>query len=77
MAFRFVVPGDEQSVELNRLLRSKPAERVVQQVCGLEPQLPLFEPVVAQVRQVQARQPAPGRLLAKYRTELPKGNFIP
>lgn len=53
-AFRFVVPSDEQSVELNRLLRSEPAERVVQQVCGLAPQHPLFEPVAAKVRHVQA-----------------------
>ncbi|MFC5928164.1 mannitol-1-phosphate 5-dehydrogenase [Cryobacterium melibiosiphilum] len=53
-AFRFVVPGDEQSVELNRLLRAEPAERVVQQVCGLAPEHPLFEPVAARVRQAQS-----------------------
>ncbi|TFD56119.1 mannitol-1-phosphate 5-dehydrogenase [Cryobacterium frigoriphilum] len=52
-AFRFIVPDDEQSVELNRLLRSEPAERVVQQVCGLTPEHPLFEPVAAEVRRAQ------------------------
>lgn len=53
-AFRFMVPDDEQSVTLNRLLRSEPAEQIVQQVCGLTPEHPLFDPVANEVRRAQA-----------------------
>lgn len=52
-ALRFDVPGDEQSVELQRLLEAEAAVDFVRQVCGIESTHPLFRPLVAVV---QARQ---------------------
>jgi mannitol-1-phosphate 5-dehydrogenase len=54
MAFRFMmVEGDEESVELAKIMASKDAKDVVVQVCGLEPEHPLFEKVRKVVRKVQ------------------------
>ncbi|TDW29689.1 mannitol-1-phosphate 5-dehydrogenase [Cryobacterium psychrophilum] len=52
-ALRFAVPTDDQSVELQRMLRAVSAEHVVQQVCGLDPAHPLYEHVVLEVRRAQ------------------------
>ncbi|MDH6238009.1 mannitol-1-phosphate 5-dehydrogenase [Cryobacterium sp. CG_9.6] len=52
-ALRFAVPADEQSVELQRLLRAESAEHVVQQVCGLASGHPLYAHVVHEVRAAQ------------------------
>jgi len=43
---RFDVPEDDQSVELQRLLKQTPPEAVVRDVCGLGPEHPLFADVV-------------------------------
>ncbi len=48
-ALRFDVPSDEQSVELKRLLAELDPPEFVSQVCGLDPEHPLFEPLVATV----------------------------
>jgi mannitol-1-phosphate 5-dehydrogenase len=54
MAFRFQnVEGDEESVELAKIMKTKSAKEVVEQVCGLEPSHPLFDKVVAKVEKVQ------------------------
>jgi mannitol-1-phosphate 5-dehydrogenase len=52
-ALRFNVAADEQSVELQRMLRAESAEHIAQQVCGLEEAHPLFPLVVLEVRHVQ------------------------
>lgn len=55
MAFRFQnVPDDEESAELAKIMKEKSAKEVVQQVCGLEPDHPLFDRVVEKVEKVQA-----------------------
>lgn len=54
-ALRFDVPDDEQSVELQRMLRSETAEAFTGQVCGLDPAHPLFADVVQVVRAAQDR----------------------
>ncbi|TFC14018.1 mannitol-1-phosphate 5-dehydrogenase [Cryobacterium algoritolerans] len=54
-ALRFDVPDDEQSVELQRMLRSETAEVFTGQVCGLDPAHPLFADVVQVVRAAQDR----------------------
>ncbi len=54
-ALRFDVPDDEQSVELQRMLRSETAEVFTVQVCGLDPAHPLFADVVQVVRAAQDR----------------------
>ena len=50
---RFDVAADEQSVELQRMLRAESAEHVVLQVCGLDAAHPLFASVVLEVRRAQ------------------------
>jgi mannitol-1-phosphate 5-dehydrogenase len=50
---RFDVAADEQSVELQRMLRVESAEQVVLQVCGLDAAHPLFASVVREVRRAQ------------------------
>ncbi|TFD71848.1 mannitol-1-phosphate 5-dehydrogenase [Cryobacterium sp. Hb1] len=50
---RFDVADDEQSVELQRMLRVESAEQVVLQVCGLDAAHPLFASVVREVRRAQ------------------------
>lgn len=52
-ALRFDVPGDEQSVELQRLMREESAENVVTRVSGLDPAHPLFDDLVTVVRNSQ------------------------
>jgi len=52
-ALRFDVPGDSQSVELQRLLREAEAEDIVAEVTAVTPGEPLYEPLVATVREVQ------------------------
>jgi mannitol-1-phosphate 5-dehydrogenase len=55
MAFRFQsVPDDEESKELAKIMKEKSPKEVVQQVCGLEPEHPLFERVEKIVEKVQA-----------------------
>ena len=55
MAFRFQnVPDDEESKELAKIMQEKSPEDVVQQVCGLEPEHPLFKRVEKVVEKVQA-----------------------
>jgi len=55
MAFRFQnVPGDDQSKELATIMKEKSPKEVVQQVCGLEPEHPLFDRVAEIVEKVQA-----------------------
>lgn len=54
-ALRFDVPGDEQSVELRRLLRDETAESFVTTVCGLDRAHPLYAdlvPVVGKAAEV-------------------------
>lgn len=52
-ALRFDVPADEQSVELQRLLRAETAESFVEKVCGLDQAHPLFSHLVPVVREAQ------------------------
>jgi len=55
MAFRFQnVEGDEESVELAKILKDNTPEEVVPKVCGIEPSHPLFPKLVAVVKKVQA-----------------------
>lgn len=55
MAFRFQnVEGDDESVELAKIMEEKTPEEVVKQVCGLESNHPLFPQVVKIVKKVQA-----------------------
>ncbi|QSZ31880.1 hypothetical protein DSL72_001449 [Monilinia vaccinii-corymbosi] len=55
MAFRFQnVEGDEESVELAKIMSSNSPEEVVEKVCGLASDHPLFPHVVAVVKKVQA-----------------------
>ena len=55
MAFRFQnVPGDEESFELAKIMKAKSPKEVVQQVCGLEPDHPLFDRLANVVEKVQA-----------------------
>jgi len=54
MAFRFQnVEGDEESVELAKIMKELSAKDVVTKVCGLEPSHPLFDRVVSKVELVQ------------------------
>jgi mannitol-1-phosphate 5-dehydrogenase len=52
-ALRFDVPEDTQSVELQRLLREAEAEDIVAEVTAVTPGEPLYEPLVATVRETQ------------------------
>ncbi|KIW06090.1 uncharacterized protein PV09_03260 [Verruconis gallopava] len=53
MAFRFQnIPGDDESVELAKILKENSAEDVVKKVCGLESGK-LYDDVVAIVKKVQ------------------------
>lgn len=55
MAFRFQnVPDDEESKELSKIMKEKSPKEVVQQVCGLAPEHPLFDRVASIVEKVQA-----------------------
>ncbi|KAG9244406.1 putative mannitol-1-phosphate 5-dehydrogenase [Calycina marina] len=55
MAFRFQnVDGDEESVDLAKIMAEKTPEEVVSSVCGLESSHPLFPHVVEVVKTVQA-----------------------
>jgi mannitol-1-phosphate 5-dehydrogenase len=55
MAFRFQnVPDDEESKALAKIMKEKSPKEVAQQVCGLEPEHPLFERVEKVVGKVQA-----------------------
>ena len=55
MAFRFQnVEGDDESVELAKILKGNSPEEVVEKVCGLESNHPLFSHVAAVVKKVQA-----------------------
>ncbi|WP_353807371.1 mannitol-1-phosphate 5-dehydrogenase [Agromyces sp. SYSU T00194] len=53
-ALRFDVPSDEQSVELQRMLREESAEAIVADVTGLAPTHPLSAPIVERVRERQS-----------------------
>jgi mannitol-1-phosphate 5-dehydrogenase len=56
MAFRFQnIEGDEESVELAKILKENDAKAVVTKVCGLEESHPLFADVVKVVEKVQAK----------------------
>jgi len=55
MAFRFQnVEGDEESVELAKIMKELTPEEVVPKVCGIEPSHPLFPKLVTVVKKVQA-----------------------
>ncbi|TEY31800.1 hypothetical protein BOTCAL_0777g00020 [Botryotinia calthae] len=55
MAFRFQnVEGDEESKELAKIMSENSPEQVVEKVCGLQSDHPLFPHVVAVVMRVQA-----------------------
>ncbi|KAK4448360.1 mannitol-1-phosphate 5-dehydrogenase [Podospora aff. communis PSN243] len=55
MAFRFQnVEGDEESVELAKIMAEKKPDDVVQEVCGLQPNEKLYPKVVDIVKRVQA-----------------------
>jgi mannitol-1-phosphate 5-dehydrogenase len=55
MAFRFQnVEGDDESVELAKIMKEKTPEEVVEQVCGLKTSDKLFSHVVEVVKKVQA-----------------------
>ena len=55
MAFRFQnVPDDEESKELAKIMKEKSPKEVVQQVCGLQPEHPLFKRVEKIAEKVQA-----------------------
>lgn len=54
MAFRFQnVEGDEESVELAKIMAEKKPDDVVQEVCGLQPNEKLYPKVVDIVKRVQ------------------------
>jgi mannitol-1-phosphate 5-dehydrogenase len=53
-ALRFDVPEDQQSVELQKLLREATAEDIVAEVAGVTPGEPLYAPLVETVRAAQA-----------------------
>jgi mannitol-1-phosphate 5-dehydrogenase len=54
VAFRFQnVPGDEESVELSKILKENDAEAVVEKVCGLTKSEKLYPHVVKIVKKVQ------------------------
>ncbi|KAK1831300.1 mannitol dehydrogenase C-terminal domain-containing protein [Podospora conica] len=54
MAFRFQnVEGDEESVELAKIMEEKKPEEIVREVCGLRPNEKLFPKMVDVVRRVQ------------------------
>ena len=55
-ALSFDVPDDPESVELQQLLRTLPAEAATERICGLTPADPLYADVVA----VMARRVAGG-----------------
>ena len=56
MAFLFQdVEGDEESVELAKILKAHSAPEVVTKVCGLEPGQPLYDRVLAVVEKVQKK----------------------
>ncbi|SEM90070.1 mannitol-1-phosphate 5-dehydrogenase [Cryobacterium luteum] len=52
-AFRFDVPGDSQSVELQRMLAGEAAPRITEVVCGLDGGHPLFEAVTREIAAAQ------------------------
>ncbi|KAF7852868.1 uncharacterized protein EAF02_012098 [Botrytis sinoallii] len=55
MAFRFQnVEGDDESKELAKIMSENSPEQVVEKVCGLQSDHPLFPHVVAVVEKVQA-----------------------
>lgn len=55
MAFRFQdVENDEESAQLAKIMKEKSAYHVVQQVCELEPDHPLFDMMVQVVQKVQS-----------------------
>ncbi|KAF7921515.1 uncharacterized protein EAE97_011304 [Botrytis byssoidea] len=55
MAFRFQnVEGDDESKELAKIMSENSPEQVVEKVCGLQSDHPLFPHVVAVVKKVQA-----------------------
>ena len=55
MAFRFQdVPGDDESVELGKILREKEAKDVVETVCGLTEKDKLFKDVLGVVEKVKS-----------------------
>lgn len=55
MAFRFQnVEGDEESVELAKIMAEKKPDEIVQEVCGLQPNEALYPKVVDIVKRVQA-----------------------
>ena len=55
MAFRFQnVEGDDESVELAKIMAEKSPDDVVQEVCGLQPSEKLYPKVVDIVKRVQA-----------------------
>jgi mannitol-1-phosphate 5-dehydrogenase len=57
VGFRFVdVPGDDESVELGKILGSTDAKGVVQKVCGLSESDKLFSEVVKVVEKVQSKK---------------------
>jgi len=57
LAFRFQnVPDDEESEELAKIMKEKKPEEVVQQVCEIEPDHPLFPGLVKVVEKVQKDQ---------------------
>lgn len=53
-AFKFQnVEGDDESVELAKILKENGPEEVVAKVTGLEKSSPLYEPVLKIVKKVQ------------------------
>jgi len=55
MAFRFQnVPDDEESAELAKIMASKGAREIVEEVCDVEPEHPLFPHLVKIVEKVQS-----------------------
>lgn len=55
MAFRFQnVEGDDESVELAKIMKDNKADAVVEKVCGVESNHPLFPHLVKIVEKVQA-----------------------
>ncbi|MFF1571591.1 mannitol-1-phosphate 5-dehydrogenase [Leifsonia sp. NPDC058292] len=57
-ALRFDFSEDSQSVELQRLLREAEPEDIVTEVTAVTPGEPLYDPLVATVRDVQSSLPA-------------------
>lgn len=55
MAFRFQnVEGDEESVELAKIMKENSPEQVAEKVCGIESSHPLFPKLVEVIKKVQA-----------------------